>query len=274
MKGIYTEIEHICDVIKQDAHRFVVDLTSVSIIAPSSSLNLDELDQSFMYTQLLKEIIIDIEYDAEKAREEFTRFCQICSAAKDFQSKTINQFQRYYENHSPIWWYTKEWFIYSLLNKALRTQDIETIINMGFFIQDLHREIEKQYSESHNTSTIIIYRGQGLVNNDFEKLRHSEGGLFSFNNFLLTSIDQQVSLMFANSARQNPDLIGILFQIEIDPSLSSTPFTLLDGDSTFKSEAEILFSMHTVFRIDDINQIDDRLWEVNLKLTDDNDQQL
>ncbi|CAF4721515.1 unnamed protein product, partial [Rotaria sp. Silwood2] len=37
---------------------------------------------------------------------------------------------------------------------------------------------------------------------------------------------------------------------------------------------EILFPMHTVFRIGKIKKIKDRLWQVNLTLTSDNDQQL
>jgi tetratricopeptide (TPR) repeat protein len=274
LRGTYSQIEHICSAVKQDAYRLVVDLTPISVISPSSSLNLDELDQSFMYTQLLKEIIIDIEYDAEKAREEFTQFYLSRSDADGLQPNTINQFQQCYEDHSPIWWYTKEWFIYSSLNRALRTQDVELITKMGFFVQDLHRQIERQHRETHDTSKVVVYRGQALSNDDFEKLRKSKGGLFSFNNFLSTSLDRDVSLLLADSNQQNHDITAILFKMEIDPSISSTPFARIGNIGQFNSEAEILFSMHTVFRIGDMNKIGERLWEVNLKLTSDSDQQL
>jgi tetratricopeptide (TPR) repeat protein len=274
VKGVYTEIEHIYVAIKQDVRRLVINLTPISIISPNSSANLDELDQSFMYTQLLKEIIIDIEYDAKKAREEFTQFFHNCSAAKDFQSKAINQFERYYETHTAIWWYTKEEFVFSSLNKALRTQDIETIFKMGFFVQDLHQEIEKQYLETPHNSKIVVYRGQGLSNVVFEKLKKSEGGLLSFNCFLSTSIDRDISFQFADSNQQNPNATAVLYKMEIDPSISSMPFVLVENMSQFNSEAEILFTMHTVFRIGKMKQLDKRLWEVNLILTNDNDQQM
>jgi hypothetical protein len=39
-------------------------------------------------------------------------------------------------------------------------------------------------------------------------------------------------------------------------------------------EQEILFSMHTVFRIVEMQRIKDRLWEANLTLTSDNNSQL
>jgi hypothetical protein len=62
--------------------------------------------------------------------------------------------------------------------------------------------------------------------------------------------------MFADSARQNPDLIGILFHMEINPSISTTTFTSLDNVSYYLSkEKEILFSMHTGFRIGEMKEI-------------------
>ena len=44
----------------------------------------------------------------------------------------------------------------------------------------------------------------------------------------------------------------------------------------YQTEEEILFSMHSIFRIGQIEQIDEnnRLWQVDLTLTNDNDPQL
>jgi tetratricopeptide (TPR) repeat protein len=94
---------------------------------------------------------------------------------------------------------------------------------------------------------------------------------------LSTSKDRDVSFAFADSNRSNPDLIGVLFQITIDGLISSPPFALLHHDvSNFAFEQEILFSMHTVFRINEIEKLDDkgRLWQVKLQLTSDSDPQL
>jgi hypothetical protein len=80
-----------------------------------------------------------------------------------------------------------------MLNRALRTLEADTIINMGFFIRDLHRQIVDAYQVQRNSyrgESFIVYRGQGLSNSDFEKLMNSKGGLMSFNNFLSTSKNQ------------------------------------------------------------------------------------
>ncbi|CAF2523102.1 unnamed protein product [Rotaria sp. Silwood2] len=65
----------------------------------------------------------------------------------------------------------------------------------------------------------------------------------------------------------------------IDPSISLVPFASLDNHSFFQeSEKEILFSMHTVFRIGDMKPLDKdktpRLWHVRLALTKADDEQL
>jgi tetratricopeptide (TPR) repeat protein len=106
-------------------------------------------------------------------------------------------------------------------------------------------------------------------------MKQSKGCLLSFNTFLSTSMEKIVSMKFAYRARKNPDLTAILFRMEIDPRISSTPFARLDKISYYSDkEKEILFSMHTVFRIGGMKQIENRFWQVNLQLTSDNDQQL
>jgi tetratricopeptide (TPR) repeat protein len=64
--------------------------------------------------------------------------------------------------------------------------------------------------------------------------------------------------------------------MEIDPSINATPFANSENVSYYQGEKEILFSMHSIFRIGQVKQLDenDRLWQVNLTLTDDNDPQL
>jgi tetratricopeptide (TPR) repeat protein len=106
----------------------------------------------------------------------------------------------------------------------------------------------------------------------------TKGGLISFNNFLSTSKKENIARIYALRAMNDSGLIGVVFKMVIDSWVSSTPFALINDVSFFKSsEQEILFSMHTVFRIGNIHPIEfenDQLWEVQLILTRDSDQQL
>ncbi|CAF4125091.1 unnamed protein product, partial [Adineta steineri] len=198
----------------------------------------------------------------------------------EHELKDVNQLQTTYKNHIPIWWYTWDAFLYRMLNQALRLVDVDMIIRMGFFIIDLHRDIQRLHSEQldghQSGKTFTVYRGQGLLKEDFTEMTNTKGGLLSFNNFLSTSKNRDVSLNFAQQAAANPDLVGILFVISIDPTDSTTPFASVSDVSYFHTEDEVLFTMHTIFRIGDIKPIDGNndLYQVNLILTSDNDQDL
>jgi tetratricopeptide (TPR) repeat protein len=159
--------------------------------------------------------------------------------------------------------------------------EVDLIIKMGFFVRDLHNHIAvlhaDQYSGHHHSDSFTVYRGQGLSQKDFDQLKQTQGGLLAFNNFLSTSANSDVSLDFARRTMATSKLVGILFILKIDPSISATPFANVGEVSYCQGvEEEILFSMHSVFRIGQVKQIDknDRLWQVNLTLTGDNDSQL
>ena len=166
-----------------------------------------------------------------------------------------------------------------MLNRALRMLEGDTIIYMGFFIRDLHCQIEELYREqidNYRGKSFLVWRGQGLSKKDFATLQKTTGGLMSFNSFLSTSTKLAVALDFAKKALIRIDMVGIYFKILIDPSISSTAFAAIEDISFHRKEAEILFSMHSVFRIGEIEQMDknNSLYQVNLKLTADDDKQL
>lgn len=276
IKGVFTLINDLCNSLQLDIQKYNEGLTSISIFCRITRpiLDLNELDPSFMYSQLLKEILIDVEHD-EHALKHFVDFCHIEYAENVDALSIIQKFEQKYKRSSAIWWYTQPGILYSMLNKALRTQSIEITIKMGFFLQDLHRQIQRLRSQFTQRETFIVYRGQGMGKDEFEKMKQSQGGLLSFNSFLSTSLDRQVALNFAREAKKNPELIPIFFEMEIDPFISSTPFALVNEHSYFKSnEQEVLFSMNTVYRIGDVKEIKEKIWKVSLKLTSDSDQQL
>ncbi|CAF1049435.1 unnamed protein product [Adineta ricciae] len=236
--------------------------------------DLNQLDSSFMYTKLLKEIILNMNFD-DKAKRDFIQY--LFNEYENNQSMLhlINEFNKNYKNHSSLWWYTKESFIYEILNKAFRTQNIDLLIKMAFFIQDLLEEIKHSHIDPFDEQCPrIVYRGQAISNEDFQQIRNNIGCLLSFNNFLSTSKDYDVAFLYAESIKQNSSVISVLFRIQIDFVESSTYFTSLNQITQHHDENEILFSMHSVFRIENVKKIDDQLWEIQLKLTSDDDEQL
>ncbi|CAF3097860.1 unnamed protein product [Rotaria sp. Silwood2] len=270
VKGVYTEIDSICEALRIDRENYDRALISISF---------NRLDPLFMYTQLLKEALLNIEDDDAKSIKALAEYCRLQDGASP---KTIEMIKREYRNHSPIWWYTAPYFIYSMLNCGLRLMNVDIILKMGFFIRHLHNHITELHREQQGSmpTKFQVFRGQGLPVEDFEKMKKTKGGLMSFNNFLSTSRSREISFKrFARPATKNPSSVGILFVMNIDTVIcmkSSTPFAEVSKVGYYKDkEEEILFSTHTIFRINRIERIPDehtdRLWQVNLTLAGNQD---
>ena len=282
IKGVFTEIGPICEALKVTAQQCEQNATPMSFMTTTGDIskkNLNQLDPTFMYTQILKEILLSINFE----QQHIIQFIQHCRTVFENNKKalqTVNELEKY-KNHTPIWWYTSDSFLYPMLNRALRVLDGDIIIKLGFFISDLHRDIDKLHKEQFggrsSNKTLTLYRGQGMNNDDFNKMKETKGGLLSFNCFLSTSKNRTISLEFANEALGKADLTGILFVMDVDPQQSTTPFASVADVGYFKdNEEEVLFSMHTVFRIGETTPMDknQQLFQVHLTLTNDNDKDL
>ena len=274
----------ICDALKQTAQQCEQNAISISILGNGSAGVLEKtdnrLDPSFMYTQIIKEILLIIKFEQHHI-DEFINHCQELLVDNSRQLHNADQLVREYRQHTPIWWYTYDCFLYPMLNRALRTMDADLMIKMGFFIGDLHRQIEQLHQQQVDSDSanqcFTVYRGQGMDKDAFEKMVTNEGGLMSFNCFLSTSKTHSTSLKFAQRALSDAQLVGVLFFMNIDSKLSSTPFASVAEVGYYGAgEDEVLFSMHTVFRIGKTTVVDDntRLVQVHLNLVNDNDNDL
>jgi hypothetical protein len=143
---------------------------------------------------------------------------------------------------------------------------MDILIKMGFFIRELHQEIQRLHSKLNKQNRLMAYRGQGMSEEAFGRIVDNKDGFVSFNNFFIATMDQQIPLAYARSARDNHGLIGVVFHMEIDQTNSL--FTPLDKISYYpESDKELLFSTHTIFRICDVQQIEDGLWQIQLRST-------
>ncbi|CAF3323772.1 unnamed protein product [Rotaria socialis] len=153
--------------------------------------NLDQLPATYMYSVIFKDIILEINDDDKKSMKPLVNFCQ----QQKVSETELKEFKHKYRDRSAVWWYTKPMFLYGMLNRALRTLDMEGMTKLGFFIRSLHRQLEQLHrQQSANFQTALtVYRGQGMSKEDFQNLFNSKGGLLSFNNFLSTIIKNDVT---------------------------------------------------------------------------------
>jgi hypothetical protein len=158
-KGIYGDILSITEALKRDVQLVYRNATPVTILSPtSSSQPTNTLNAMFMYCELLKETFLEMNH-GEQAKRTLVDLCKREYADNESALRVIDEFDRDYYKHSPTWWYTRDCFVYRMLNKALRTHDIEVITKFGFFIKDLHHQLE-DLRENLPSGNFTVYRGQ------------------------------------------------------------------------------------------------------------------
>lgn len=150
-----TSIDQLCQSIRQMKRETENNKTKVTI----STLNFDKIDPSFIYSQLLKDIFLKLQY-IDEDRNIFAAFAKSQYPTNSSVHKDIDEFQ-HNNTHSPIWWYTCESIFYSMVNGALRNQDIDILHKLGFFIRDLHEQLRQLQTNVSLTSPTTVYRGQG-----------------------------------------------------------------------------------------------------------------
>jgi hypothetical protein len=186
VKSISSDIRTICRLIKEEVHHGEQVLMPMIILSDTFLDAANHLDKSFLYSYFLKQALLNFQ-DTNQRKEEFIKFCRQQYADNGYELKIIDEFEQTYDPSSPIYWYTRECFIYAMLNKALRTHDIEIIMRIDWFIRDMHRQIEQLHKQSNIQHPFVVYRGQGVSLNEFEKIKGHKGCILAFSNFLSTS---------------------------------------------------------------------------------------
>lgn len=281
VKGIYSRVESICSSLTRGTKYFTPGALMMSVV-PSmkySKKDLPHLNQLFIYWMMGKQILLETKYETGEAMTSLTQFSRTLFADNPTELKVIEEFERTYRSHTPMWWYTRPCFLSPMLSRAIQTQDIEIIIRMGFFIKDLHQQLEKLHSDPSTTLPlpIVAYRSQNLSSEEFKKMKDIKGNLLTFSNFILADPDHQASLALARRDQSKVNCVCVLFRIKVESRQTSSPFASLSAGQCYSPQELgkfLLFSLHSVFRIVDLQQLDGQLWQIDITLTDANEAQI
>jgi len=182
--------------------------------------------------------------------------------------KHLDEFERQYSCEESLRWYTKDSFVYRMLNKALRVQNIDLLFLFRFFIRDLAHELKS----NQWTSPGSVYRGQALSKTELNRLEKSIGKLISINSFLSTTLYPDVASIYIGNS---PGCEKVLLKIDFDPTLTGIkPFADITLISEFPQEGEVLFMLGAIFQIQNVYLSHDDIWIIQLSLCGEHDQAL
>ncbi|CAF3388520.1 unnamed protein product [Rotaria socialis] len=214
-------------------------------------------NSKFMYFLLLIEILLKIVPQESKVIEEFTQHCEELYKSNTEELKNINDFKVQYKSNDAISWYTRESFYYRSLNAAIRSEDYDLIYAHRQIIIDLYLQLKIEHEQFHSTYTgkpiLLSYRGQAISLTEFVLMRESINQLISIQQYLSTSLIENVAIHFAKSAKLNDDTMPILFQFKIDTRLrKTTPYAPISQLSDFANEYEVLISAGSIFKVEGV----------------------
>ncbi|CAF1296714.1 unnamed protein product, partial [Adineta steineri] len=185
------------------------------------------------------------------------------------QRRKIEEFRNSYTSATAINWYTKDSFLYRLVNKALRSLDMEQINVFRPYIKDLCKQLEHLHKQNQSDTPLTVFRGHGNMRMDqFENIKENIGNLMSFNGFLSTTSDYNVALIFSGSEPTEDK--SVIYEIRTNYNSNNVVFADITQFSQMEDEKEFLFSLCSIFRIDDIiNDEENQLSKIIMSAVDE-----
>lgn len=186
--GRFTEQVPLIESVQNGIHLMSKHLIAFRLFSQQRQKSFRDLSKesaSFLWNQLLLDAVKQMPQTAD-AKNDMLDKCSDYYQTNQVELKKIELFRSNYKPDTAIEWYTRDSFVYRLLNKALRTQDIDLLYLFRFYIIDLCSQLEQESKRKIlNTETFTLYRGQQMAKEEFEKLQTTIGVLISINGFFL-----------------------------------------------------------------------------------------
>jgi hypothetical protein len=198
---------------------------------------------SFLFLQFFKDVLINMQQTSE-SKIEMIEKCKAYYADKTIELQDIELFNRTYKSTDAIKWYTKQSFVYRIINEALRTEDMDALFAFRFFIIDLCRNLRSGYPAiKKRYHTLTLYRGFSLSTDEIQLFKDNVGNLISLNGFLSTSHLRSVAFEFANKSKKR-QAEKVLLEIHVNMKFANKVIMAdVAKYSDFPEESEVLFDL-------------------------------
>ncbi|CAF1419598.1 unnamed protein product, partial [Didymodactylos carnosus] len=222
-----------------------ISIKQIQYVPPFSILKMNDIisfrkmnsgDHKFLYEQFLIDILLEI-------------------TMKD-ENENSNSNSSYIDNQ----------FLFEILNRSFRTENINELLMYRHLIQDIHVKLS---SLDHYQNITIVYRGQLMSNDDLKLFRDNIRKYVSFNTFLTVTTSYHTAMALTGNGVYHPLFESILFEIKMPINTHSNrqyrlrPFT--DGNNLYQ------FSIGTTFIIKSIKLFMNTIWCIELEYSDINE---
>jgi len=268
--GIYHDRDSLLESIRKTIDRLEKQMVVITIFDStnqSSFRNLSKEQATFFWYQLLFLVLKDIPFHGNEM-EKLLKACKAYYRNNEREMKNIEEFRLQYQSNEAIEWYTRNIFLYKVVNKALLDDNIDLIYLFRFFIIDLYNDLLTEKENWEESDVLKLYRGTKIPISLIKDYLNSTGKLISIKGFLSTSRDREVALIFAGQndpSSNSSDERGILFEINADPRRAIL-LADITNRSFYQHEEEVLFGPNAVFHVDSV-ELDPTIGYIKIKMT-------
>ncbi|CAF3506727.1 unnamed protein product [Rotaria socialis] len=197
-------------------------LVGVTVTTRENSPKLvEELDDfsNIILLQLLKILQLMSLQQCDSLNKQMLQQCRLYYANNKSELVKINDFEKNYQSDQAIAWYTKDSFLYRLVNTVLRAGNISDILDFRIYITDLYEQLTKVQPEHFlfiPEQTKTVYRGQLMNLKEFKDLKANINRFISATTFLSATTDRDSALFFSGYGTSLPAYKSVLFNIKLN----------------------------------------------------------
>ncbi|UJR18423.1 hypothetical protein I4U23_005328 [Adineta vaga] len=291
VRGTFDDIKLLISKITQDMNMLVGNKEHSNIFESITQINMattrtiyaKQLQSKCFH--LLLDILVQTTPEARTAKKRIAQYSRAANSCGEFNKNNerhlelVDEFENDYTANAALRWYTRESFVYRLLNRILRTNNVDAILDFGFYIADLHNGLKKLcsiQSQSYNTTNTHVYRGQYMKPDELRKIQLNVGGVIAINTFFSASSKLDVAIANSGAGSQRPLFESVLFDIQINKEDAKFHiFAKIAKESEHENEDETLFTFGTSFHVNSVFFSDDNdVWIIKLTMSDRKEQHL
>ena len=155
--GIYTELNELYQSIINQIDLADKQLQTFSYFDQHENATKDLSKQSaqFLWFQLFHYVITRLPRN-QQAKQEMIEICRHYYRGNVKELKLIDEFENEYKSEEAIRWYSRQSFVYKIVNKALRIEDIDFLHIFRFFIGDLSENLSREHDKILSSEENII----------------------------------------------------------------------------------------------------------------------
>jgi tetratricopeptide (TPR) repeat protein len=263
LKGIFTDLDKLLNSIEDNFIFLQNHLRALQNFSYRRLLRLtNQYPGDISSFFLMKNFLLDMP-NPQIAEAEMLLLCRGYFYYNPKELAQIEEFRAEYVPSKAIWWFTRDSFVYRMLNMALQSENIQLMYTFRFLIRDLSRQLrELQLSQRESIkSGLMVYRGGSMLETELNAITGGIGYSFLANGYLSASPDRNVAYQFAQIGR--PDMASFLLEIEV-PYDSRCVFADIQSESCYQNENEVIFDIGIVLKVIKVSVTNDANHKIHI----------